>query len=120
MYLPQYEKSFGSEFLTITVPNHGYNIQDTNLSFSYGQDYLLKRTHWKALDNEQQRCDQEDNAKSTTKCITEYLEEVAGCSMGLQGSNPTIARFFRMPHMELWNKTNTKVIVISGVMIQYN
>ena len=69
MYLPQYEETFGSAYLTIDPPNHGFNIQDTNRSYSYTQNYLLKRTHWKALDYEQQRCDKEDNAKSTTKCI---------------------------------------------------
>ena len=67
MYLPQYEKTFGSAFLTLDIPNHGFNIQDTNNSYYYGQNYLLVRTHWKALDNEEQRCDQKSNAGSTTR-----------------------------------------------------
>ena len=92
MYLPQYEKTFGSAFLTLDIPNHGFNIQDTNNSYYYGQNYLLERTHWKALDNEEQRCDQKSNAGSTTRCITKYLEEEIGCSMGLQGSNKMLTR----------------------------
>ena len=92
MYLPQYEKTFGSAFLTIELQNHGFNIQDENNTYSYSQNYLLKRTHWKALDNDEQRCDQENNAGSTTKCITKYLEDEIGCSMGLLGSNLTLKR----------------------------
>ena len=94
MYLPQYEKAFGSAFLTIDLPNHGFNTErDPNNSYSYSQNYVLKRTHWKALDYEEQRCGHEGNAGSTTKCITKYLEREIGCSMGLLGSSPTLTRF---------------------------
>ena len=93
MYLPQYEKAFGSAYITIEPPNHGFNKYDTNYSYTYSQKYLLKRTHWKAQDSEEQRCDEKNNARSTTKCITKYMESEIGCSMGLMGTNLTLTRF---------------------------
>ena len=50
--------------------------------------------HLKALDKEQQRCDQDDSAGNTTKCITEYLEQKIGCSMDLQDSSSVVPRFY--------------------------
>ena len=46
MYLPQYEKAFGSAYITIDPPNHGFNKYDANHSYTYSQKYLPKRTHW--------------------------------------------------------------------------
>ena len=42
MYLPQYEKAFGSAYITIDPPNHGFNKYDANHSYTYSQKYLLK------------------------------------------------------------------------------
>ena len=92
IYLPNYEKAFGSEFLKLKLPHYSQRKKST--LYRYSQDYLLKRMHLKALDKEQQRCDQDDSAGNTTKCITEYLEQKIGCSMDLQDSSSVVPRFY--------------------------
>ena len=91
MYLPHYERAFGSDFLKVSLPSNEERKKDRE--YMYSQSYWLRRTHWKALDNEQQRCDQNDAAGNTTKCITEYLEQKIGCSLGLLGSTAMVPRF---------------------------
>ena len=93
IYLPNYEKAFGSEFLKLKLPD--CRMRKKSSHYRYYQDYLLKRMHLKALDKEQQRCDQDDDAGNTTKCITEYLEREVGCSMDLQGSTLLVPRLYR-------------------------
>ena len=92
MYLPHYERAFGSDFLKVSLPSNEERKKDRE--YMYSQSYRLRRTHWKALDNEQQRCDQNDAAGNTTKCITEYLERKIGCSMDLQDSSSVVPRFY--------------------------
>ena len=61
------------------------------------QDFRFTRVHWKALDNEKQRCDSQrsyaEENNTVTECIVAYLEREIGCSMGLQGSNPNVRRY---------------------------
>ena len=69
------------------------NVPDLTHIF---QDFRFTRVHWKALDNEKQRCDSQRSYKeennTVTECIVAYLEKEIGCSMGLQGSNPHVGR----------------------------
>lgn len=94
MYLPQFEKTYGSEVLKIRLlEKHALNIQQKiSTHFKYKQYYLLKRTLIKALNTEQHRCMPDEGASNTTKCITEYLEGKIGCAMDLQGTNSLVPR----------------------------
>ena len=94
MYLPNYEKTFGSSFLKITLPHSTWQRERKGSSrFVYSKDYLIKKTYLKALDKDQQRCDQDNTMWNTTKCITRFLEQEIGCSMGLVGGASLYPRF---------------------------
>ena len=94
MYLPQYEKAFGSEFLKVRLP-HDRSERKESTEYRYAQDFMLKRTLVKALDKDGKRCDQTENSGNTTKCISEYLEREIGCTMHLHGSNSQIPRCYQ-------------------------
>ena len=91
MFLPNYDKKFGSHYLKIEPPKERNKGSVTD-SVNYYQDYLISRTHWKQVDTAEFRCDPIGTVGNTTKCITEYLEDNIGCSMGLQGTNPEMKR----------------------------
>ena len=67
---------FGSEALTLSKPGVGAN----------SKPFKLSQIHWKAKDQKDQRCDEENTIGNTSKCITAFLEREAGCSMNLQES----------------------------------
>ena len=54
--------------------------------------FKVKRTLWKSLDTPSKRCDKSNTDANTTKCITQYLEDTVGCSMGLARSDPGVER----------------------------
>ena len=83
MYIPRADKIFGSEYIiTEEVWENGT---------SYHQYHEFGRTHWKSLDTEEKRCDTE-NQYNTTKCITHFLENSIGCSMGMAESDTEVER----------------------------
>ena len=53
-----------------------------------GRKYKIKRTSWKALDYPAKRCTEQGAKANTTRCITNYIENTIGCSIGLSGSDP--------------------------------
>ena len=55
-----------------------------------GHNYKIKRTRWKALDSPVKRCTDQGAKANTTQCVTNYIENTIGCSMGLSGSDPQI------------------------------
>ena len=46
----------------------------------------VKRSHWKTLDQESERCSKELNP-DTTGCIVKFIEETAGCTLPIYGAN---------------------------------
>ena len=91
MFLPNFDKKFGSHYLKIESPSKRQSIKD--LTKKYYQDFEISRTHWKQVDNPELRCEPTRRTGNTTKCITKHLEGKIGCSMGLQDSNPKLKRF---------------------------
>ena len=81
MYFPKDDNIFGSDNI----------FKEINSTGSYDQTLSLTRTRWKTLSYENNRCDQDpDTEASFTQCITHYLEDKVGCSMGLPRSNPEV------------------------------
>ena len=78
MFLPNNDRVFGSHYLKIIPPSDTFK--------DYYQEYDISRTHWKSVDRPEFRCNSRSEKENTTKCLTEYLENKIGCSMGLQGS----------------------------------
>ena len=78
MFLPNDDRVFGSYFLKIIPPS--------DVRKNYYQEYDISRTHWKSVDRPEFRCNSHNEKENTTKCLTEYLENKIGCSMGLQES----------------------------------
>ena len=78
---------FGQKDIPINVGNQLRN----SVQFGYySKEYKIKRTHWKAMDKPEKKCSEETTEVNTTVCITNYIEQTTGCSMGLYGSNPEI------------------------------
>ena len=89
MYFPKLDNIFGSDFLILDIAEI---IQKKNLNKTGLYQYLkLERIFWKSLDAPEKKCDRK-NKGLTTKCITNYLEQSIGCSMGLAESNPAVER----------------------------
>ena len=116
MYLPNYENTFGSSFLKITLPPFE---QKGSSDFRYSQDYLVRKTHLKALDKDEQRCDSGNTVENTTKCITGFLQQEIGCSMGLLGGTLLYPRFIIILKLTGIESAPEKVL-IKGAMIQSN
>ncbi len=80
--LPSFKKMFGATFTEIRLPSEAFKAP----SFSYHQTLELARTSWKALDNPQERCDQE-GVPDTTGCIARYIENKMGCRVPTLGGS---------------------------------
>ena len=89
IYLPKSDEIFGSAFLLLLVD---VNKEDRK-GMRYHQSYMLRRTHWKAMNTEKKRCDNENTEAETTKCITQYLEHKIGCSFGMSGTDVNTVRY---------------------------
>ena len=88
MYIPKFDGAFGSYYFYKILLGSNYSPCNN----SCHQSYLLTRTRRKTLNTPGQRCDEGNGAPSTTQCITRYLEQKIGCSMGLRGTNPKLKR----------------------------
>ena len=85
MYFPKVDEIYGSDLIYLKVD------KPLNLTTIYHQTYKMTKTHWKAVDTPDKRCDDSDSEANTTQCITSYLEHKIGCSVGLAGSDKEIA-----------------------------
>ena len=47
------------------------------------------------MDVENERCDTSETMAMTTECITQFLENEVGCSMGLEGGDYTMKRYIK-------------------------
>ena len=83
MIFPKVDGIFGSAYLEKrNLPNR-----------TYEQSFSITRTRWKTLNNEDKRCDEDPHSEAnTTECVTRYLENKIGCSMGLSGSDLDVQR----------------------------
>ena len=77
MYFPKVDEIFGSKVFYSPMAEGS-------------PTYKIKRIRWKALDTPGKRCTSQDTEANTTKCITAYMENTIGCSMGLAGSDRQI------------------------------
>ena len=84
MYMPRVDRIFGSEYIVI----HKSTWENETAYYQYHE---FGRTHWKSLDTQDKRCDVE-NRYNATKCITLFLENSIGCSMGMAESNRDVKR----------------------------
>ena len=88
MYLPRADRSFGSDYTYMQL----FELErERESGMVLQQMYEVDRAHWKSLDSKERRCDSE-NKNYVTKCITKFLENSIGCSMGMPESNKEVDR----------------------------
>lgn len=80
MFVPNAVMAFGSTYKL-------YSIRTTTVIRTYYKYLKVKRTHRKYLDNPSERCTHEDT--NTTACIAEYIAHKIGCTVNIQGIEPT-------------------------------
>ena len=88
MFLPRADRIFGSEYIILhkeEFKNHIKNGTD------YMQGYEIQRTYWESLNSKDKRCDDE-NKNYATKCVTNFLENSIGCSLGMAESGMNVER----------------------------
>ena len=86
MYLPRADKIFGSEYILL---RHKEKMENGT---EFHQIYDVERANWESLDSQEKRCDSE-NKNYATKCITNFLENYIGCSMGMAESDTEMERY---------------------------
>ena len=84
MYFPKQDEAFGSFYF--------YKRMPVGRNRAYIAKYRLERTYWKTLRTESHICNEQNSEANTTKCITRYLEQKVGCSIGMQGTDPDMKR----------------------------
>ena len=85
MYLMNNNNVFGSDQFGVYRPDQG---EDSG-NVIYAKTFKLNQIHWKAIDHESHKCDEENTVGHTTSmCITTFLENTIGCTMNFQGSKP--------------------------------
>ena len=89
MYFPKINGAFGSDFTYLKLDR--LRLKDKNTTGFY-KFYTMKQTQWKELDTPRKRCKVDSAVANTTRCITQYLENKVGCSMGLARSDPQLSR----------------------------
>ena len=93
MYLPKINGVFGSDFEYLKVDRE--RMRDRNSAGCHIYTfYEIEQTQWKALDMPEKRCKSGNREVNMTQCITQYLENRVGCSMGLARSDPQINRYY--------------------------
>ena len=88
MYLQRPDKIFGSNYIMFRKQQFDKGIKNRT---DYIQVYEIQRTYWEALDSKEKRCD-EGNKNRTTECITQFLENLIGCSLGMAESENQLER----------------------------
>ena len=76
MFVPNSVMAFGSTYKMFT-------IKTSTVRRTYYKYLKVSRTHWKHLDNPDNRCT--DGDTNTTSCIAEYIAHKIGCSTKIQG-----------------------------------
>ena len=92
MYVPKINRVFGSEFMYLKVDS-ALMKEKSNPGYYVHQNYKMTQTQYKALDTPLKRCTYDNKEANTTRCLTHFLEQRIGCSMGLARSDPKVARY---------------------------
>ena len=90
LYLPRPDKIFGSSYLWFK--KQLFEKEGIKNGTDYMVVYDIQRTYWEALDSKEKRCD-EDNKNHTTECITQFLENLIGCSLGMAEGGNQVDRY---------------------------
>ena len=90
MYLQRPDKIYGSDY--ILFQKQLFKKEGIKNATDYMQVYEIQRTYWEALDSREKRCD-EDNKNHTTECITQFLANLIGCSLGMAESGNQLDRY---------------------------
>ena len=91
LFLPRPDRIFGSEYYLLQMSELAKEMDN---STEYHQYFEMERSYWKSLDSEEKRCDVE-NRNNATKCVTHFLENSVGCSMGISESDNELERYPR-------------------------
>ena len=81
MYVPSFVRAFGSAFKI-------FQIQTTGLTRRFYKNLEVKRTRKKYMDKPHDRCTN-DPTPNLTACIANYIAGQIGCSINIQGVQPT-------------------------------
>ena len=87
-FIQRADRVFGSEYIIFQNPEFQKEIKNGT---DYIQVYEVQRTYWEALDSKERRCD-EENKHYPTECVTNFLEDSIGCSMGMAESDDKLER----------------------------
>ena len=86
MYFPS--ELFGNDNFFLDMSR----VERSARATEYLRGFKVRRTLWKSLDTPSKRCDKSNTDANTTRCITQYMEDRVGCSMGLARSDPGVER----------------------------
>ena len=95
MHFPKVDKIFGSEYISIDMTEKFRQAkkEERFQQVAFRQTYELSRMRWKTLDTPEKRCDDKNMSPNTTECITHFVENSIGCSMGMaRGSTSVMKR----------------------------
>ena len=92
MYTPKIDNIFGSEVIAANLDRVRINAKPEGTGYDISQYFKMKKTLWKALDTPAKRCNSYNTEANTTQCLTDFLEQKIGCSMGLAKSNSSAPR----------------------------
>lgn len=90
MYLQRPDKIFGSDYFLFQKQK--FKKDGIKNGTDYIEGFVIKRTYWEALDSKEKRCDV-DNKNHTTECITQFLENLIGCSLGMAEGDCQLDRY---------------------------
>ena len=93
MLFPRHDYIFGSHSIHLDWDPEEITIKPYK-RVSFRQHYELGRIHSISIDTADARCDS-DNKANTTECISTYLEDSIGCSMGLAGGKSETERLIQ-------------------------
>ena len=87
VYFPTEKSAYGVDLTYLTLDDM---ISDTHGGTIY---YSLEvdRINWKSLDQESKRCGMENHETGTTRCITKFVEEKAGCRTMMPMGNANLS-----------------------------
>ena len=92
MYFPKIDKIFGSYGKLVQLDGGRMRAKPQGTGYLVIQPFEIQKTHWKALDTASKRCRGDSNKANTTGCLTQYLEQTIGCSIGLPQSDKQVRR----------------------------
>jgi hypothetical protein len=82
MYIPHTSNLYGSDVLNIELSSDK----------SYDADVDISKTHIKALDQENERCEKTADKLDTSACIVQFVEEKIGCRFSFYKSKSLMSK----------------------------